>query len=847
MGFLCDIHLQMELDLSVEPNPVPDALRGHGFLLHPEFLLLSLQMGPQGSLDTARGHQESLMDKPTHPKRNPNHLGQRPALVPTPSPACSPPEPGARAQDSHLDMPLTSRVLLSAAALLLLTAAYRLYKSRPAPAPPGGGSAQAKAKEEVEGSGQPALREPSPPGPPRRRLRCRRASKEAGAALDCSSEDRGHPHVLAVGATSRGLCPERRSEEEEEDGQHPSSEQVPPSCCTKEPGTAAGGKPSLLHHPYLGSEPTKSAADRTVTGGGEPVPWLHGECREPPEAAELGPPSRWMAPTAECGDMDQAWVFTRVTGASRTEPGTLQADSDMALAVHHPEGATDASYTFSSTARVRVQDSLILEAEGKGPPLRGKIYDYYVQSTSQAVSRPAPSTAAPPGAPAPGPAPGPLGTEAQAAPREDAPGASASSSVRGFGRKVSLLQIADNPELQLQPDSFGIPTGAPQDPSPPASPAGSDGDSPVRLVAGTNFVHVPLGAASAPQVRLDLGNCSEVLALAKRQNSEALKEAAFKVMSDNYLHVLRSPHIYGQLSGAERELILQRRLRGRRCLVVADVCPQEDSGRLFSYDDAADAWHPLARLPPEAVSRGCAVCSLFNYLFVVSGCRGPAPSNRVFCYNPLTGIWSEAGPLNQARPRCRLVALDGHLYAIGGECLSTVERYDPRLDRWTFAPPLPSDTFALAHTGTACGREIFLTGGSLRYLLLRFSAREQRWRAGPAGGGRDRTAEMAAVDGFLYRFDFHRGLGISVYRCSASTRLWYECASYRTPDPAAFRCAVVGERIYCVGRRGVLCFLADHVAPRFVPRELQAFPDPQGILLPTVLTLPAPHAPQTAV
>ncbi|XP_012886781.1 PREDICTED: kelch domain-containing protein 7A [Dipodomys ordii] len=767
---------------------------------------------------------------------------------------------GAEAQGWHSDMQLASRVVLTAAALLLLTAAYRLYKSRPAPAPQGGGSAKFKAKEEeAEGSGQPAVQESSPESP-RRRLRCRRASKEAGAALDCCLDDRGHLPVLATEATSRARDPESRGsgeeeEKEEEERQHPSSEQVPPSCCVQEPGTVAGEKPSPLHHPCLGSEPTNSAADQTVTRGGEPALRLDGECLEQPKAEELGPPGRWMAPTAKCSDMDQAWVFTRVTGASREEPGALQAASDMALAVHHPDGATDASYTFSSTARVQVQESLIQEAEGKGLPLKGKIYDYYVQSTSQAVSRPAPSTAALPKAPSPGPVPGPLGTkaasEAQAAHSEGVPRAStsSSSSVPGLGRKVSLLQIADNPELQLQPGSFGIPAATPLDPGPQPGPAGRDGESPVRLVAGTNFFHAPLGPTSAPHIHLDLGNCYEVLELAKRQKLEALKEAAFKVMSDNYLHVLRNPHIYGRLSGAERELILQRRLQGRQRLVVADVGPQEGGGRLFSYEDAADAWHPLAQLPPEAVSRGCAICSLFNYLFVVSGCRGPGhqPSNRVFCYNPLTGIWSETSPLNQARPRCRLVAMGGYLYAIGGECLNTVERYDPRLDRWTFAPPLPNDTFALAHTGTACGDEIFLTGGSLRYLLLRFSAQDQRWWAGPAGGSKDRTAEMAAVDGFLYRFDFNRSLGISVYRCSASTRLWYECATYRTPYPAAFQCAVVDERIYCVGRQGTLCFLADHIAPRFVPRELKTFPDPQGILLPTVLTLPVRHVPQTTV
>uniref|UniRef100_A0A2K6SWS9 Kelch domain containing 7A n=1 Tax=Saimiri boliviensis boliviensis TaxID=39432 RepID=A0A2K6SWS9_SAIBB len=630
---------------------------------------------------------------------------------------------GAEVQDWHLDMQLTGKVVLSAAALLLVTVAYRLYKSRPAPSQQWGGNAQAEVKEEAEGSEQPAVQGASP-GALQRGPRRRRSSKGAEAPQGCSWENPRGSCVLVTGATS-----------------------------------------------------------------------------------------------------------------------------------------TDRKLQRKGSARVRMEENFIQNVDGVRPSLKGKVYDYYVESTSQALFQGslAPRTAVPTEVPSLMPPPASQGTGAAsgsqagdtkgAAERATSPQPGRSSSTRGFSRKESLLQIAENPELQLQPDGSQLP--APHCPDLGALPSSgrSSWEPHVQLVAGTNFFHFPLTPAPAPQVHLDLGNCYEVLTLAKRQNLEALKEAAYKVMSDNYLQVLRSPDIHGGLSGAERELILQRRLRGRQYLVVADVCPKKDCGGLCCYDDERDAWHPLARLPPEAVSRGCAICSLFNYLFVVSGCQGPGhqPSSRVFCYNPLTGIWSEVCPLNQARPHCRLVALDGHLYAIGGECLNTVERYDPSLDRWDFAPPLPNDTFALAHTATACAREIFVTGGSLRFLLLRFSAQEQRWWAGPTGGSRERTAEMVAVNGFLYRFDLHRSLGIGVYRCSVSTRLWYECATYRTPYPDAFQCAVVDNLIYCVGRRRTLCFLADSVSPRFVPKELQSFPAPQGTLLPTVLTLPTPDLPQTRV
>ncbi|XP_024410053.2 kelch domain-containing protein 7A isoform X1 [Desmodus rotundus] len=784
---------------------------------------------------------------------------------------------GAEAQDWHSDMQLTGKVVLSAAALLLVTAAYRLYKSRPARAPLWDRNTKAKAEEEAEGSGQPEVQ-----GAPRGGLRRRRGSKEPGALLGCSWYSCGGSQILATAASSCDLevegawKPERKGTGEDLGGRCLESGLAPPCCSGQEAGTAAGSESGLLPHPHQGSEPRSSPpCSRVVDGSGvegKPAPWRDGGCPEQQGTGAQGSPHQpWTAHSEDESDRSKSWVFTHGTGVCGEEAGALQAASDMGLALQQQEGAANASYTFSSVAWVRVEENFIREkVAGTRPRLQGKVYEYYVESTSQATSRGrlAPGRAALDEAPPPVPGPLGIGTVPRGHHDDKEGGADPAASsqpvlsppARGFSRKESLLQIVEHPELQLQLNGFGSsapscpnqsapPSGPTTGQAPESSSARSSGEPNLQLVAGTNFFHFPLTPGSAPDVHLDLGNCYEVLTLAKRQNLEALKEAAYKVMSDNYLQVLRSPDIYGRLSGAERELVLQRRLRGRKCLVVADMCPQEDYGRLCCYDDEQDAWHLLTHLPPEAVSRGCAICSIFNYVFVVSGCQrsGCQPSNRVFCYNPLTEIWSEVCPLNQARPHCQLVALDGYLYAIGGECLNTVERYDPRLDRWTFAPPLPNDTFALAHTATACAGDIFVTGGTLRYLLLRFSTQEQRWRVGPTAGGKDRTAEMVAVSGFLYRFDLNRSLGIGVYRCSASARLWYECATYRTPYPDTFQCAVVDNLIYCVGRRCMLLFLADHISPRFVPKELRSFPSPQGTLLPTVLTLPGPHAAQTRV
>ncbi|ELW68570.1 Kelch domain-containing protein 7A [Tupaia chinensis] len=357
---------------------------------------------------------------------------------------------GAEPQAWHLDMQLTGKVVLTAAALLLVTAAYRLYRSRPARAPLRGGDTQTEAKQEAEGSGQPAIPGASPGalhGRPRRR---RRASRETEAPLGCSWENPGSPCILTVGATSRDEKSERKGPGKEPGSQGLDSEWVLPRCHSQHARTAVGGKLDPPQNPHLGSEPQCSltglaaSADSSCVWG-DPVPWPDEGPPEQPGPGELESPLRHcMVPTEGSSDMNQSWVFTHMTGVSREEVGALQAASDMGLALHQHEGATDASYTFSSVARVQMEENFIQKVEGSGPRLKA------------------------------------LGTH------------------------------------------------------------------------------------------LDLGNCYEVLTLAKRQNLETLKEAAYKVMSDNYLQVLRSPDIYGCLSGAERELILQRRLRGRKYLVVAD-------------------------------------------------------------------------------------------------------------------------------------------------------------------------------------------------------------------------------------------------------------------------------------
>ncbi|KAM7422048.1 hypothetical protein PAMA_010232 [Pampus argenteus] len=84
-------------------------------------------------------------------------------------------------------------------------------------------------------------------------------------------------------------------------------------------------------------------------------------------------------------------------------------------------------------------------------------------------------------------------------------------------------------------------------------------------LAGVLFSAKTLDGADLESLksRLDLGNCLEVLCMAKQHGHTSVQQAALGVMSDNYLQVLRDPNLYGRLMAGEREQIRKQRLRGR--------------------------------------------------------------------------------------------------------------------------------------------------------------------------------------------------------------------------------------------------------------------------------------------
>ncbi|XP_069345377.1 kelch domain-containing protein 7B-like [Eulemur rufifrons] len=384
--------------------------------------------------------------------------------------------------------------------------------------------------------------------------------------------------------------------------------------------------------------------------------------------------------------------------------------------------------------------------------------------------------------------------------------------------------------------------------------------------------------AAALRRRLDLGSCLDVLAFAQQHGEPGLAQETYALMSNNLLRVLADPHLYRQLSGADRERILSLRTgRGQAVLGVlvlpslyqvsrsgltkgshgeeapaAGPAPLAPPMHLHVFNPRENTWRPLTQVPEEAPLRGCGLCTMHNYLFLAGGIRGSGAkavcSNQVFCYNPLTDIWSQVRPMQQARAQLKLVALDGLLYAIGGECLYSMERYDPRTDSWTLRAPLPAGTFPVAHEAVACRGDIYVTGGHLFYRLLRYSPVKDAWDECPYSASHRRSSDIVALGGFLYRFDLLRGVGAAVMRYNTVTGSWSRAASLPLPAPTPLRCTVLGNTIYCLNPQVTATFTVSEGTAQFQATELQPFPlGSRGVLCPFILTLPCEGRLQTAL
>lgn len=148
-------------------------------------------------------------------------------------------------------------------------------------------------------------------------------------------------------------------------------------------------------------------------------------------------------------------------------------------------------------------------------------------------------------------------------------------------------------------------------------------------------------------------------------------------------------------------------------------------------------WRELAPLPePRA---GFAFASYAyegkQYLYVIGGASGAAPSNQVLRYDPSADLWVPMSAKPTTVTDVRAAIVGGRIYVPGGRLESGAisglfEVYDPRRDRWaTLAPlPAPRSGYAIA----AVEGKLYLLGGwdgrTYRSEVWQYNPDDDTWR-----------------------------------------------------------------------------------------------------------------------
>ena len=211
--------------------------------------------------------------------------------------------------------------------------------------------------------------------------------------------------------------------------------------------------------------------------------------------------------------------------------------------------------------------------------------------------------------------------------------------------------------------------------------------------------------------------------------------------------------------------------------------------------------------------------------------------------------WRTLAPLNTIRSHCGAVAIGGKIYVFGGggpefKSLQTVEVYDPKADRWTFGPEMP--TLRSGVVAVALEDQAYVMGGGFRRpdgtfnfltVVEIFDPKTGVWTKGPPLLQRHDAPAAGLFNGEIYLVGGHHpdavGGPMTDPAFSFSERLdrdqnrWIEIAPMPTPR-FSLALAQNGERLWAMGGAGFRdgVFHNDDLIEQYHPAENRWSVDP---------------------
>ncbi|XP_014825599.1 PREDICTED: kelch-like protein 42 isoform X3 [Poecilia mexicana] len=332
-------------------------------------------------------------------------------------------------------------------------------------------------------------------------------------------------------------------------------------------------------------------------------------------------------------------------------------------------------------------------------------------------------------------------------------------------------------------------------------------------------------------------NCVELYSLSEVYGIHDLRTACLKYMSCHYHPMLRRPE-FGSLPPAVRDQLREMRMKGTATLVVIgdftclslDVPDQDEPWSMLRYGEVEQRWKPLANnLPQDMINvRGYGSAVLDNYLFIAGGYRMTSQEiSAVHCYNPCRNEWNQVAPLNQKRSNFKLLAVQGKLYAVGGQCLGTVECYSPEQDWWTCVSSMP-DPLA-EFSACECQGMIYVMGGytarDRNTNVLRYCPTSDSWSVFQTCPVHIRKQQMLSVEdtiylvgGYTHQLEAGRRQRrpsqtedvLSVQSYNVSTGEWIQLKENTSKSGLNLTCTLHNDGVYIMSRDIGLPTSLDH-------------------------------------
>ncbi len=243
-------------------------------------------------------------------------------------------------------------------------------------------------------------------------------------------------------------------------------------------------------------------------------------------------------------------------------------------------------------------------------------------------------------------------------------------------------------------------------------------------------------------------------------------------------------------------------------------------GGPFSDRPGSSAANPTDPVPSRWTTRSSmptararlAVVAVEGKVYAIGGDTADGVSAAVEVYDPVTDGWSRLGDKPQAVRNASAAAIGPLIYVPGGydgqdQAIAALEVYDIRTDTWSVAAPLPSPAFAYGLT--AFEGRLYLYGGSsgVRYLneVWIYDPTDDAWTAGTPMSSPRGFCAATALNDRIYVVGGYDGASESTL-CEAydpgregeSGSPWQRKASLRAPRGGL---AVVGAEgyLYAIG------------------------------------------------